>query len=110
MEDSVRKVEFFYFVEILELHLEKRLLIDAQIFDPPTAQTVCCPRSEWKFWTRRRRLFIIHMGFCQGSKHDGGGERLGCPASDVNPRHLDETPPNTQVSWRRILTLTTFCL
>lgn len=32
MEDSVRKVEFFYFGEILELHLEKRLLIDAQIF------------------------------------------------------------------------------
>lgn len=77
MEDSVRKVEFFYFVEILELHLEKRLLIDAQIFDPPTAQTVCCPRSEWKFWTRRRRLFMIHMGFCQGSKHDGGGEKAG---------------------------------
>lgn len=54
---------------------------------------VCCPRSEWKYWMERWRLFMIRRGFCQGNKHEG--KKPGCLESDVNTRHLDETPSST---------------
>ena len=99
IEDSVRKVECFYFVEILELHLEKRLFWSMLKYSirPRLRPSVVrdlngnSGRSDGDYlWSTQVFVRVANM--------TGGG--LGCPASDVNPRHLDEMPPSTRTRWK----------
>lgn len=43
-------------------------------------------------------IYDPHGFFVRVANMTGGG--LGCPASDVNPRHLDEMPPSTRTRWK----------